>query len=281
MSDSMSETTGYFLALLLVATFEASAIADESQYPQAAAASQRTIDTLRSYAARHSVIASDGSGQAFELRSVPLLAWTNPTRGDVSGGLFLWVEDERPIASGGIFLWLNEPSKELGREFHSLTTESLVAEFDGRQFWTFGRPGIEYQSLSAAGPAGHTRSIRLRQIKQSATRFDVRISDRDAAPELARLLPTPVYRYADSDSGVIDGAVFAFVQGNDPEALLLIEIHSTGTGELAWRYSLARCTTWAVDVELDGKPVYHVPRYDYRRIDRAAAFFSAPRMQIE
>ena len=80
---------------------------------------------------------------------------------------------------------------------------------------------------------------------------------------------------------MIDGAVFAFVQGNDPEALLLIEVHSAGTGEPRWRYAVARCTTWAVDVELDGKPVFHVPRYDYRRIDRAAAFFSAPRMQID
>ena len=61
---------------------------------------------------------------------------------------------ERPIAYGGIFLWLNETSKQLGREFHSLTTETLIAKFDGEQFWTFGRPGIEYQSLPEAGPAG-------------------------------------------------------------------------------------------------------------------------------
>lgn len=193
----------------------------------------------------------------------------------------MWVDGQRPIAYGGIFLWLIEPSKQLGREFHSLTAENLIAKFDGEQIWTFGGPGIEYQSLPNAGSAGNASFARLRQIKQGAKRFAVKISDRNVAPELTRLLPTPVYRYADLESGVIDGAVFAFVQGNDPEALLLIEVHARGTKEPTWRYAVARCTTWAVDVELDGKPVFHASRYDYRRIDHTAAFLSVPRIEIE
>ncbi len=281
MVHSIAELVRCSLGLFLAAMFGASAIADEPQSQQTALARQRMIDTLRSYAARHRVTALDGSGQEFQLRSVPLLAWTNPTRGDVPGGLFLWVDDERPIAYGGIFLWLNENSKQLGREFHSLATESLNATYEGEQLWTFAGPGIEYRSLPNVDAAGNTPFLRLRQIKQSATRFAVKISDRNQTPELTRLLPTPVYRYTDAGSGVIDGAVFAFVQGTDPELLLLIEVHSIGAGEPIWRYAVARCTTWAVDVELDGKRVFHAPRYDYRRIDREAAFFSAPRIQID
>ena len=36
-------------------------------------------------------------------------------------------------------------------------------------------------------------------------------------------MPQPLLRYAAPDSGVIDGAVFAFAEATDPEALLILE----------------------------------------------------------
>ena len=89
MSDSISETTGCCLALLLVASFGASAIADETQYQQAASARQRTIDTLRSYAARHRVIASDGSGARISVAVSAPLGLDQSNAGRCVWGAFL------------------------------------------------------------------------------------------------------------------------------------------------------------------------------------------------
>ena len=42
-----------------------------------------------------------------------------------------------------------------------------------------------------------------------------------------RLLATPLYRYRDTSPEGSDGALFAFVQGTDPEVLLLVETATT------------------------------------------------------
>ena len=45
----------------------------------------------------------------------------------------------------------------------------------------------------------------------------------------------PIYRYDDSDAGIDDGAVFAFVHGTDPEVFLVLESRSDedAQGQLA------------------------------------------------
>ena len=84
---------------------------------------------------------------------------------------------------------------------------------------------------AAAADEGLGRSIHATLIKWREG------SDR----EELRLLPQPVYRYESEDPEVQDGGVFAFVQGTDPEVLLLLEAVRT-EGGLVWIYGFVRGT---------------------------------------
>jgi hypothetical protein len=238
------------------------------------------VETLKQFAARHRFVA-DTDDYEFELYSKPVLTWNNPTRGDVFGGIFLWLNEKRPIACGGIFIWLDGDTKVLGREFHSFDARSIKASYDGRELWKFRGAGVKFQTLPGNWPTAVSESLRLRKIKQFASRFRITISNSGEGSEITRLLPTPLYRYRHDASGVVDGLVFGFVQGNDPEALLLVEVGSGNASRSQLRFAIARCTTWAVNAELDGNLVYNAPRYDYRRLDREAVFVSVPRLRLD
>jgi hypothetical protein len=118
-------------------------------------------------------------------------------------------------------------------------------------------------------------------MKAIASQFSISISQRNVPAEKLRILPRPIYRYADADSGVIDGAIIAFVQGTDSEAFLIIEARSSDDGG-DWQYAIARCTTWAVTARLGANTVYEVEHY-YASGPHgmSAPFLCYPRMPVD
>ena len=50
-----------------------------------------------------------------------------------------------------------------------------------------------------------------------------------------RLLAQPIYRYENTKGDLIDGGLFVFVLGTDPEAFLLIEARRPQSGAPEWR----------------------------------------------
>jgi hypothetical protein len=81
--------------------------------------------------------------------------------------------------------------------------------------------------------------------------------------EELRLLPRPIYRY-DLDAAkaahheLIDGAAFAFAQGTDPEAVLLIE--AVRRGDLTtWQYAFGRSTGYTLEAKLGPSVVWNAP----------------------
>ena len=81
--------------------------------------------------------------------------------------------------------------------------------------------------------------------------------------EELRLLPKPIYRYdlaavKDIHPDLVDGAMFAFVQGTDPEAVLMVEAVRRGDRTL-WQYAFARATGWPVEAKLGPSVVWRSP----------------------
>jgi hypothetical protein len=78
-----------------------------------------------------------------------------------------------------------------------------------------------------------------------------------------RPLTSPLYRYADEGSGLVDGAIFSFANGTNPEVLLVLEAHRSkekDTGQ--WQYGLAQMAGAEVFVHLDEKQIWHRPNAD-------------------
>jgi hypothetical protein len=128
--------------------------------------------------------------------------------------------------------------------------------------WRPESAAANYRPLPDAPAVANSATKRLLQMKSLAARFaasdEFKISstDKETTRHELRLLPTPIYRY-ESAVSAIDGAVFAFVHGTDPELFLVLE--HTASEQPPWRYSLAPMTCWAVEAKLDGRIVWNVP----------------------
>jgi hypothetical protein len=193
-----------------------------------------------------------------------VLRWQNGTRGtQESDGVFvLWAHKGRPVASASIFPY----EGSIHHEFVSLSRgANLVARDAGRVIWSPATPGIAFKDIPGAPAPADNLAARLKQMKGLAEGFKVAITgwkaDKPDREEL-RLLPRPLYRYEASEapgrgSGWIDGGVFAFVQGTDPEAILLLEaVHPDGSPR--WQYAFARATSTALEARLDKTVVWAV-----------------------
>lgn len=248
-----------FAALTAMARLSThSATADDD--PPADSKREQNIEIIRDYVSRHRLSADSVPDEFFELRPEPLMFWTNPTRARFFGGIYVWTRNERPLAFCGTYVLMEDEELKVSREFHSLAGESLEARFDGERIWAPEGAGIEFHPAPGAGQPAGTEAARLRQMKAIASQFTLTISKRDTPSERLRVLPRPICRYASPDEGVIDGAMIAFVQGTDPEAMLLVEARSD-EGGVDWRYGFARCTAWGVIAQLAGETVYEVPPY--------------------
>ena len=80
-----------------------------------------------------------------------------------------------------------------------------------------------------------------------------------------RLLPQPLFRYeTGNDPELIDGALFAFVQGTDPQSLLLLEARDDAK-TARWYFAFARMASGAVTAHYQDREVFSVPKYDFQR----------------
>ena len=186
------------------------------------------------------------------LESRSLLNWSNAERGADVGAVFLWTDKGRPQLIACAF-----GRDKLRHEFHSLSTETIAAARGEAAVHRF-QPGIAWQELPAqhadgvtAPPPAKQRALRLTQMRRQAERFRVVMGGKQ--PSEMRLLTQPVFRTAAELED--DVALFVFVQGTDPECVLLLE----ATAEGKWQYALTRQTKWPLKVELDGNEVADFP----------------------
>lgn len=177
------------------------------------------------------------------------------------GAIFLWTgEAGRPEAAVQVFRIKNaeHPQGLWLHEFTTLSPRRVAAVRDGRPTWAPRTPGIEFRPVPGAPKPAGSATQRIRQMRELAGHF--RASDNFKAKGWSelRLLPTPIARYGGPDTKLVDGAVFAFVIGTDPEVFLFLEAR-TGDGGAAWQYALAPMTVYALEVSYRGKAVWELP----------------------
>jgi len=173
--------------------------------------------------------------------------------------LFLWVRRGRPEAAAQFFVrkanWMHE--------FQSLSAQPFEARWDGQVVWSPGAPGVRFRALPGVPPPAVAAAERSRQLRAISGTFGGSVEFRYAGQSRyeLRLLPRPLYRYGAGEAAdPVDGALWAFVQGTNPEILLLIEARRDGGPAAEWRYALAPMTSYAAEVMRDGQSVWKVDR---------------------
>ncbi len=181
---------------------------------------------------------------SFQLQPEPILRWSNPTAGAVYGDIFLYTHRGRPAAAVSYYRWLT-PNWGSTIEVCALHPEPFVGQVDGVRFWKPQSSALKFTSLSDAETPAANPGTRLVQLRRMANAFRAQLVDTRAGDtgvqRTLRRLTQPVYRYASptADAEYIDGAVFAFVEGTDPELLLLIEA-VPAQSKSVWQFGIAR-----------------------------------------
>jgi hypothetical protein len=217
-----------------------------------------------------------GNDRPLKLKPEPILKWSNPVIGEIYGGDFLCTSNGRPLVFWSLHRWYSAQTRQPHEavEYLSLTTDRIVAEKNGDPVWSPSRPGVEMKPIPEAPIPTESPAQRLRQMRELAKEFTGRQTSREGVDRDVRLLTQPIYRYEGAESPVIDGGLFAFVQGTDPEVLLLIEARPVD-GKPQWQYGLARMTSIELRISHRARQVWSVPVISWAQVeDRREPYMS-------
>lgn len=208
--------------------------------------------------------------QALALHPQSLLSWSNPTVGEVHGEIFVWTHHGRPQCLASVYRWFS-PDWGTTLELAALTAAPLRGRDREREFWRVSEANIPWQTSSktdvpSGSPTG--RLVQLRQIARlfSARLYDTRLSEQAVSRQL-RLMAQPLFRYSPptADSSYADGALFAFVEGTDPELLLLVEC-SLRENAGVWKYAFLRMNSNRMEVTEGERQVWSAENLEFADI---------------
>lgn len=183
----------------------------------------------------------------------PLLRYNDEPRGVADSMVFRLGIKGRPIAIITCELYGGRARQfTLCQEFLAIADPQVQVKSQG--FMWVPPKGVEvvFHKLQSDQIPADSARMRLYQIKQLSNRFSARESWNGNQMEM-RVLPTPIDRYVPSDEPKADGAIFAVVQGVNPEALLLLE-----TDGKAWTYGWARLGAAEIKARLDDALIWEV-----------------------
>ena len=189
------------------------------------------------------------------------MRWNNPVSGVVEGTVFVWTSDDGPMAIAKCHI--NEPKAAWGEAIHSLAPEPIAMTFRKLPLWAPAEAGLKYFDVpNAPAPAVNERA-RLLQMRAIVRRFRVvgNWGESDPSDWQLRLLSEPLYRYKSAQRGVDDGAIFAFTQGTNPEAIAVVEAVRTDAGT-HWQAAVTRLTKYGIRARFDDRLVADLPRVD-------------------
>jgi hypothetical protein len=228
--------------------------------PKQAASESKTTDTLavmKDAATRYRFHVPAGAEKT-KLLPVPVLRWSNPVAQEEDAGLFLWIRQGRPEAAAQFFVrknvWMHE--------FQSLSESLFTVDWGGETIWAPTEAGLIFHAEPERRPPDADASRRLRQMRTIAESFtaSVEFQYENTSHYELRLLPRPIYRYGSTEGKVRDGTIWAFVQGTNPEVLLLVESRPGPDHTLSWHYAVAAMTSYPAEAKRNGKSVWKVDR---------------------
>lgn len=207
----------------------------------------------------------------------PVLRWRNVARGQEGEAMMtVWAHNGRPVALVSIYPWQGK----MCHEFESLSRESKVnAREKDRLIWSPAAAGVEFKDVPNAPKPAKTAAGRLRQMKAIAEGFQATMTGwqgDNADQESLRLLTRPLHQYdlstaKEPDAKLLDGGLFAYVQGTDPEVVLVLEAIGT-TDEAIWQYAFVRATSGGLEVKLGSEVVWSAKKYPANRDPRLPHF---------
>jgi len=224
--------------------------------------SKKRLDFMMTAVGKYQVDVGTDQKKVAELNPKPLLRWSNPVSSVKDGLVAAFSRGGRPDVLCQLHI---HHGAYMAQEFAKITTEPVWVKRGNNLVWQPMETWITFQALDGAPEPAKTANLRLPQFRKEAQRFSV-VDDFEVeqvpTPNHLRLLAQPLLRYSDVQQGgdIVDGAVFSFVLGTNPEANLFLEIYKDGDA-LRWRYAWTPMTIYALEAKLDDQSVWVKPPY--------------------
>jgi hypothetical protein len=192
--------------------------------------------------------------------SIPCLRWSNPVSDIRDGALAVFTFDGgRPAAVGTLFhqglkLWCNE--------FSIIADDNVRIMESGRVLWKPTEYVCKFADVPNSPVPAAKAPLRLVQMRKIAADISAVVhfgwEASEITPHNLRLLPQPAYRYSEAEK-ILDGGLFIFAIGTDPDLNLLIEAYPDDKGA-RYRYALAPMTIYQLNVCYKDKEVWGIER---------------------
>jgi hypothetical protein len=242
------------LTVCLTAMAQLSSISGAADGADEKQRAEEAVKLCKAGAKEYRLYLGEESRNELQLKPEPVLNWSNPSVGSIHGCVFLWTHQGRPAAVASIFKWF-EPLDQMACEVHSLSDMAVVARQGEQEVWRSSAPGIKFQTIATDLAPSDRAITRLAEMRSIARDISITKTDRDKTQQELRLLTQPIHRYENPTEGLVDGAIFAFVQGTDPEVLLLLEARK-GTPGVSWHYALIRMNSVIFNARYHDKTVW-------------------------
>ncbi len=192
-----------------------------------------------------------------KLADEPVLRYTDSTRKQHDSTIWVWGTKGRPSAMMAVEYYPERPrDPKWLYEIASLSPSRIAVERGSELSWTAREPGLKLRVLAGAPLPAEKPAARLGQMKQLFSRFAAHEGAVVEGRIELRPMARPLFRYRDDAAGVIDGAVFSFANGTNPEVLWVIEAQSDDQTNESWHFGFVQMTGAEVIAELDGKEIW-------------------------
>ncbi len=220
---------------------------------------EASLTALRDRAAATRMALLSKSPAEFQFVRAPLFRYSDQLRNIEDAGLWIWTRDGRPAAVLKVERYVPGvlPSPWVYC-FTSVSSEKIVAEWDGLTTFQSTKPGVEWKPLADAPAVSESRAIRLTQMREIARRFSAELIGKPDGSNRRqmRLIPRPLFRYAEGLTDGGDGAVFGFSgTGTNPDLLLLLDFSQND----GWRFGFSGMTAEGLAVSIKDQPVWEAP----------------------
>jgi hypothetical protein len=203
----------------------------------------------------------------------PLLRFGDPTRAFHDGTLWVWSDRGRPLAMASIEHYETVWAYEL------ISLSDAPFELRDATGWLWkpaAGPTPQAKVPEAPAPA-ETTQTRQRQARALSLRFSaLELIRADTEKVHLRLQPRPIHQYQDRESGLLDGVMFVFSNGTNPEVLLILEAVKPDGADPHWRYALAPVSTAALEASLDDRVVWTAKKTEKPKDQSPYTYFGVP-----
>jgi hypothetical protein len=196
--------------------------------------------------------ADEESGKPVALVPEPIFRYDDPPRHIEDATLWVFGHPGRPTAALKMEIYPNRGLYGLV----ALSPGMITADGDDWD-WASTEPGIILRPIPNAPAPADTPRQRLVQLRLLSQRFSGFEFEPAKGRMQMRLLPKPLLRYDDPESGLQDGALFSLSFGVNPEVLILIEARKApGASSPTWQYGIGRLGGAEVAVSLDNQEIW-------------------------